>query len=242
MAKRFLDSKLFDKVWFRKLSPRYKLLWLYILGTCDYAGIWDVDQELTDFRLGIDPPIDLSDFLDKMKDKIFEFDKGEKWYLIDYVKVQCGELKMDYNPHKPIIKRLYDQKIHTHFQVLPKAWLSLVEKEKEHNSNSINSNSNNSTNSTTGKKVKKRNYNKGTIFKVPLEKEIKEYMKEINFNDSDTMAVKFFNHYEMKGWMVGRTKMKDWKAAVRYWKSHNQTNNEISDKDYKLELERRFGE
>ena len=75
-----------------------------------------------------------------------------------------------------------------------------------------------------------------------MEKEIEEYMKEIKFVDSSTMATKFFNHYEMKGWVVGRTKMKDWKAAVRYWKSHNQTSNTISEEDYKADLARRFDE
>ena len=28
---------------------------------------------------------------------------------------------------------------------------------------------------------------------------------------------KFFNHYESVGWMCGKAKMKDWKAAVRKW-------------------------
>lgn len=28
---------------------------------------------------------------------------------------------------------------------------------------------------------------------------------------------KFLDFYEMKGWMVGKNKMKDWKAAVRNW-------------------------
>ena len=39
-------------------------------------------------------------------------------------------------------------------------------------------------------------------------------------------AQKFFNFYESKGWMVGKNKMKDWKACVRTWeqekKPHNQ--------------------
>jgi len=28
---------------------------------------------------------------------------------------------------------------------------------------------------------------------------------------------RFYNHYERVGWMVGKNKMKDWRAAVRYW-------------------------
>ena len=30
-------------------------------------------------------------------------------------------------------------------------------------------------------------------------------------------ADRFWNYYQSNGWMVGRNKMKDWKAAVRNW-------------------------
>ena len=32
----------------------------------------------------------------------------------------------------------------------------------------------------------------------------------------------FFNFYESKGWMVGRTPMKDWRAAVRTWEKREK--------------------
>jgi hypothetical protein len=38
-------------------------------------------------------------------------------------------------------------------------------------------------------------------------------------------AERFVDHYESNGWMVGRTKMKDWKAAVRNWSRKEKTNN-----------------
>jgi len=51
-------------------------------------------------------------------------------------------------------------------------------------------------------------------FKKPTTEEIQNYCKERN-NNVD--AEKFYNFYESKGWMVGKNKMKDWKAAVRTW-------------------------
>jgi hypothetical protein len=36
-------------------------------------------------------------------------------------------------------------------------------------------------------------------------------------NNYDVEVNKFLNFYESKGWMVGKNKMKDWKAAVRNW-------------------------
>ena len=37
---------------------------------------------------------------------------------------------------------------------------------------------------------------------------------------------KFVNHYQSNGWMVGKTKMKDWKAAVRTWERNERDWNE----------------
>lgn len=56
-------------------------------------------------------------------------------------------------------------------------------------------------------------------FTIPTIEEIKNYCSERN-NSVD--ATKFFNHYQSKGWMIGKSKMKDWKACVRTWEG-NQT-------------------
>jgi len=74
-------------------------------------------------------------------------------------------------------------------------------------------------------------------FTPPNPREVWEYFMERNPNqmgelkritkaDSDTTT--FIDFYESKGWMVGKNKMKDWKAAVRNWikrsKDNGQTN------------------
>ena len=51
-------------------------------------------------------------------------------------------------------------------------------------------------------------------FKPPLVDDVKQYCLERG-NSVDAEA--FVNFYESKGWMVGKNKMKDWKAAVRTW-------------------------
>jgi hypothetical protein len=51
-------------------------------------------------------------------------------------------------------------------------------------------------------------------FTPPTLQEVKAYCNERN-NSVD--AKKFVDFYESKGWMVGKNKMKDWKAAVRTW-------------------------
>ncbi len=51
-------------------------------------------------------------------------------------------------------------------------------------------------------------------FCKPSVEEIRAYCAERG-NNLD--AERFFDHYEAKGWMIGKSPMKDWKAAVRTW-------------------------
>jgi hypothetical protein len=35
----------------------------------------------------------------------------------------------------------------------------------------------------------------------------------------DDLSEKWLAFYEAKGWLIGKNKMRDWKAAVRTWKT-----------------------
>jgi predicted phage replisome organizer len=45
--------------------------------------------------------------------------------------------------------------------------------------------------------------------------------------------IKFMSKYEANGWMVGKNKMKDWQASVRYWETSdfNENKKQISNDD-----------
>jgi hypothetical protein len=64
---------------------------------------------------------------------------------------------------------------------------------------------------------------KAPVFEIPKSDQVYAYCLERNNNvDPDT----FINFYSSKGWMIGKNKMKDWKAAIRTWeKSNNRTVN-----------------
>lgn len=64
------------------------------------------------------------------------------------------------------------------------------------------------------KEVKKEKNNNIKRFTPPTYEQVSTYCKERN-NTVD--AERFLDFYESKGWMVGKNKMKDWKAAVRNW-------------------------
>lgn len=67
--------------------------------------------------------------------------------------------------------------------------------------------------------------NNNRAFQKPSLEEVKEYCSERN-NSVDPEA--FVSFYESKGWMIGKNKMKDWKAAVRTWEKSRKTENRTS--------------
>lgn len=63
-------------------------------------------------------------------------------------------------------------------------------------------------------RLDKNRLDKNKRFVPPTPEDVRAYCKERGNNvDPD----KFIDFYESKGWMVGKNKMKDWKAAVRNW-------------------------
>ena len=68
-------------------------------------------------------------------------------------------------------------------------------------------------------KNEKNDIYKGNQFNPPTTEEVRAYCEERN-NSVD--ATKWHDFYSSKGWMVGKNKMKDWKAAVRTWERNNQ--------------------
>ena len=68
-------------------------------------------------------------------------------------------------------------------------------------------------------------------FKNPTLKEVNEYF---SMTILPAEGQKFFNFYESKGWMVGKNKMKDWKAAARNWITSSEDKLKSNDTNGKL--------
>ena len=56
-------------------------------------------------------------------------------------------------------------------------------------------------------------------FSKPSIDELQQYITDSKFNID---AQHFFDYYESKGWLVGKSPMKDWKATVRNWNRRNE--------------------
>lgn len=79
-----------------------------------------------------------------------------------------------------------------------------------------NNNDNNENNKEIVTKVTTKK-----VFEKPTVEEVRAYCRERN---NGINADSFVDFYESKGWLIGKNKMKDWKAAVRTWERSRKNN------------------
>lgn len=102
MAKRFTDTEKWKKPFIRGLQGAYKLLWLYICDDCDHAGVWQVDLDVAQIRIG--EKIDINDAIKSFGDKIVVFDNGHKWFIPSFIEFQYPSgLNPENRAHNSII-------------------------------------------------------------------------------------------------------------------------------------------
>lgn len=105
MAKRFTDTEKWKKPFIRGLQGPYKLLWLYICDDCDHAGIWQVDIDVAQIRIG--EKISIADAINAFGDKIVIFDNGNKWFIPSFIEFQYPSgLNPENRAHTSIIHLL----------------------------------------------------------------------------------------------------------------------------------------
>lgn len=77
-----------------------------------------------------------------------------------------------------------------------------------------------------GQKESKNKPEPRMVFRKPSVQEISEYVYTLNgsadIQKINEFAEQFHAFYESKDWMIGKSKMKNWKAALRTWKDTMQ--------------------
>jgi hypothetical protein len=105
MAKRFTDTEKWKKPFIRSLKAPYKLLWLYICDDCDHSGIWQVDIEVAQIRIG--EKLDEKKALEYFVDKIIPLENNTKWFIPSFIEFQYPSgLSENNKAHTGIIKNL----------------------------------------------------------------------------------------------------------------------------------------
>ena len=200
MAKRFTDSTKWSKPFIRSMKAPYKLLWLYILDECDHAGIWQVDFEVAQVKIG--ERINLETALQQLSGKIYPFADGEKWFIPDFIDFQYGVLNPENRAHNSVIQLLNKYNLSLEIKPLTSPLQGAMDMDKV--------------------KDKEKDKEKAG-FKKPFDwievaKYIFIYLKEDASKDKIAVHAKdFYDYYESKGWVVGKAPMKDWQASARRW-------------------------
>jgi len=109
MAKRFTDTEKYKKHFIRNLPAAYKIFWDYLYHDCDHAGIWYVDMEVAQIRIGKDAPIDKEKALELFNQgetRIYVLNGGRKWFIKPFVEFQYGVLNPNNRVHQSVIEEL----------------------------------------------------------------------------------------------------------------------------------------
>lgn len=112
MGKRFYDTEMFNKSWFRKLEPKLKAFWIYALCNCDLAGIIEIDLEASVFFIGQE--ITHEEIEANFKNQLVKIDP-KRFFIKDFVEFQNGSnLNFKSPVHQKIINilekhRLWDR-------------------------------------------------------------------------------------------------------------------------------------
>ena len=113
MAKRYIETKIWDKSWFRKLEVWEKPVWFYLITKCDHAGTIDFDVDSFNFHLRSNnsKEIYLSLF-EKFGDRVVLYEDGTKLWVKTFIDYQYGgleNLNPNVRPQKAVIDRLTAQ-------------------------------------------------------------------------------------------------------------------------------------
>jgi hypothetical protein len=109
MSKRYIDTEIWNKRWFRMLRPKMKNAWFWITGKCNHAGfLADPDMDLASFQIG--ERIEEDEILRVFKDRIFPMEPDgspdQCWFIPQYIEFQYGQLDPKNRVHKSVLNIL----------------------------------------------------------------------------------------------------------------------------------------
>lgn len=187
--KRFTETAKWNDAWFSELSPAHKLVWLYVVDSCDCAGIVEMNFRLVKVLIGVE--FEPAEFLKVAGERIQVLAEG-KWFITTFIEFQYGrDLTMNNTAHVGVLRRLEAAGLNCPVLVEGKGVKKAEKLEKEK--------------PAAGEKRMQK----------PTLEQLKLAM--VKAGCPETEAETFFNYYESNGWRVGRNPMKSWGGAVANW-------------------------
>lgn len=227
MSKRFTETQKWQDAWFMDLPAKWKLAWFWILDNCDHAGIVEANPRLMAFVIG--EPIDGDEFIRVMGGRVTKPKLG-KWFIPKFIEFQYGtSLNTQNSAHKGVLKKLADAGIDCPVDVidstyqgaakpLPSPCQGAQDKDKDKDKDKETDKGGSAEGCEElplGDKVESPKR-----FTPPSPQAVTDYSASIGY---PLNGEAWCDSYAQKGWKVGRNPMKDWKAAVRNWKTNGYT-------------------
>jgi hypothetical protein len=201
MAKRFIDTGIFDDDWFMDLPKDAKLLWIYFITKCNHAGMIKINEKLCKLQTDIR---DLSSVIIQLDNRLVTVSEHlyfiPKFIEFQYPGFPNSKAKAQQSAIDILVKYdLFDREKLTLTEQLPNCY------------NKSNGNNNDSFNSNDEKlKPEKK------CFIPPTMDEVKIFFNEKGYNEIG--AIKAFEHYNLAGWHDTEGK------PVLNWKQKMNTN------------------
>jgi hypothetical protein len=201
--KRYVNTVFWDDAYITNLDPSEKLIFIYLLtNPCtNIAGVYQIPLK----RIALDTGID-RDMCSKIIDR-FQSD-GKILYIDGWIAIKNFIKHQNFN--SPMVKSGIERELTDSPDSL-KTFIGYHINGEIYGIDTI-LNSDISKGISQGKGQSQSNR---SVFKPPTPDEVQEYLdsQKCKFFDGE----QFCDFYTARGWLIGKNKMKDWKAAVRTW-------------------------
>lgn len=106
MPKRYTDTEIWDRTYFRRLPLEVKLLWQFIRDRCDAAGVWQGDFEDASFKIGSEvSEKTIESHPEMFAERLQKLDNG-KWLVVGLVEFQYRNLSWTNTAHLGVLRLL----------------------------------------------------------------------------------------------------------------------------------------
>jgi hypothetical protein len=256
---RLTNTAKWNDGWFLSISPYAKLAFLYLTEKCNIAGVYEIHLSTFYANIGITKD-ELTKAIPEIESKYIKSNNGKCLYIKNFLEHQdMLPLNLSLKNHKPVIIKIHEylqdkdmfqgcvdmyrllpQEFKVNFEYKNKDGSSLltIENTKENDFfvklfNSIKTTQKHSRKRRTKEELKKTISVQYKRFQKPTIDEIENFFIECNVLPKEKCgyhAELFYDTYEERGWVVGRSKavMKDWKASARKWQKNNSEGSDSS--------------
>lgn len=202
--RRFIDTEDWNQA-FRKLDSKLKVLWFYMWKEADSCGVYTLDPDY--LKLETNEKYTAADFK-KLGEKVVEFRPG-KFLFVDFILINYGTLRENYNPHKPVFRDLLKNNLEINSS-LNQACFKLEEEDKDKEEYKEEEEG-----KEEGSVLKKNNVSKDHLFEDSTFSDFVLFEKEFAGTDYEFCDLRIY-YEKVKNWSkAGGNKKKDWIATTR---------------------------